>query len=115
MKMPVPARKSFGLKWPCFWTGNRAGFGQKVFVPDENLKHIISTACRPGVFQIALSKYTPYTPPLPYRTLSGHKSGNNGNDPRKTLRVGINVADPERYIRAVTFERFSPSQLPSGG
>ena len=41
----------------------------------DNLKHVVSTACRPGVFQIALFKGVPNTPyiPPPYETPSGHK------------------------------------------
>ena len=76
VKMPVPARKLFGLKWPGFRSGNRAVFGQMVFVPDENLKHIGSIACRPKAFQIALIKgfpNMPHIPPPPYGTRSGQE------------------------------------------
>ena len=41
----------------------------------ENLKHVVSTACRPRVFQIALLKGFPNIPHInpPFGTLSGHK------------------------------------------
>ena len=35
------------------------------FKTDENLKHVVSTACRPRVFQIALFKGFPNIPHIP--------------------------------------------------
>ena len=102
VKMPVPARKLFGLKWPCFRTGNRAVFGQMVFVPDENLKHISSTACRPGVFQIALFEgfpNIPIYPPLPDTQRAQIRQ--QWQRPRKTLCVGMIPTDPETYARCI--------------
>ena len=85
VKMPVPARKLFGLEWPYFRTRNMAVFGQIVFVPDENL-HTGNTACKPGCskypFSRAFRTYPTYPPP-PHRTLSAHKRGNNDNDCEK--------------------------------
>ena len=42
---------------------------------DENLQHVVSTACRPGVFQITLFKGFPNIPHIPPRT--GHTVGTN--------------------------------------
>ena len=44
---------------------------------DENLSHVVNTACRPRVFQVALCKgflNLPYIPPPP---LLGHSAGTN--------------------------------------
>ena len=73
--MPVPARNLFGLKWPRFRTENRAVFDQMVLVPDGNLKHIVSTACRPRVFRIALFEDFPNIPHIPLPP--GHSAGTN--------------------------------------
>ena len=57
--------KTIWPKMALFSDGNRAVFGQMVFASDENLKHVVSTASRPSVFQIALSKGFANIPHIP--------------------------------------------------
>ena len=38
--------------------------------------------------------YTPYTPPPPYGTHSGHKQGNNDNNQRKPTELAQNAVMP---------------------
>ena len=42
---------------------------------DENLKHVVGTACRPRVFQIAIFKGFPNIPHMP--PAAGHSAGTN--------------------------------------
>jgi hypothetical protein len=62
---------------------------------DKILPHIISSACRSGVFQIALfkgfSNIPHIPPPLPYRILTGHKQDPEIRSAWHICRV------PERY------------------
>ena len=66
-----------------------------VFVPDENLKHMVSTACRPGVFQIALFEgfpNLPHNPPTP----TGHSAGTNQATMATTLENAPYWHDPHQ-------------------
>ena len=73
----------------------------EVHVPsktEEDLKHTVSTACRPGVFRMAVFKGFPnilnIPPPPPYGTQRGHKYGNNDNNQRKPTELAQNVVIP---------------------
>ena len=68
---------------------------------DENLKHVVSTACRPGLFRIALFEgfpNIPYIPPPPLPDTQWAQIRQQWHRPRKTLRVGIIPTVPERYV-----------------
>ena len=70
------------------------------FVPEKNLKHVVSTACRPRMFQIALFKgfsNIPHTPPPPLWDTQRAQMRQQRKQPLKTLRVGMKCNDPERY------------------
>ena len=71
-----------------------------VFVPDENIKHIVSAACRPGVFQTALFKGFPNIPTFPPPLWDTRRAQirQQRHQPLKTLRVGMKCNDPERYV-----------------
>ena len=60
---------------------------------DENLKHVVSTACRPRVFQIALFKGFPNIPHIPPL-----RDTHRAQIRQKTHRVGAIPTDPERYL-----------------
>ena len=73
------------------------GTQAKTSKPDENLKHVVSTACRPRVFQIVFFKVFPDIPhltPPPHGTHNGHKSGNNDNGHQKPTELAHSVPTP---------------------
>ena len=65
---------------------------------DENIRHVVSPACRPGVFQIALFKGFPNIPhiPLPPEHSVGTNEATMAPTP-KTQKVGRFGTVPERY------------------
>ena len=54
---------------------NRQQATQALSKAEKNLKHVVSTACKPGVFRIALFKGFPNMPHIPPPT--GHSAGTN--------------------------------------
>ena len=65
-----------GRFWP---NGFRAGRKSQTYRQCSMQTRVLQIAPFDGFLNI------PHIPPPPYRTLSGHKSGNNGNDTPKTL------------------------------
>ena len=66
---------------------------------DKNLTHVVGTACRPGVFQIALFKGFPNIPTYPYLSdTQWTQMRQQWIQPLKTLRVGRISTIPERYV-----------------
>ena len=80
-----------------------------VFVPDKNLKHIVSPACRPRVFQIALFKGFPnlphIPPPPPQRDTRWAQMRQHRHRPSNTLRVWHETRRP-REIYEPCIRRF---------
>ena len=76
----------------------------------QNLKHIVSTACKPG---IALFKGFPNIPnipppPPPYGALSGNKRGNKGSNPLKRTKLADSAPMPRDmggHAHVVTYRR----------
>ena len=70
---------------------------------DQNLKHIVSSACRPRVFRIAHLKGFPNIPHIkpPLRDAQQAQIRQQWHRPRKTLLVGRNVSVPERYTNTL--------------
>ena len=65
---------------------------------DEKLKHIVSIACRPGVFQIALFKGFPNIPHIPYlQDTQQTQMREQWHRPLKTHRIGTDVTVPEKH------------------
>ena len=70
---------------------------------DKNPKHVVSTACRPRVFQIALFKGSPNLPHIPYPwNTQWAQMRQQWHRPPKTHKVGIISNVPERYASSTS-------------
>jgi len=78
---------------------------QETQAPSEtgnNLKHVVSTACRPRVFQIALFKGFPNVPTYPHlQNTQLAEIRQQWHQPLKTHPVGAISDVPERYVRSI--------------